>query len=156
MAFNLSGAPELGDPLMGFRFGVFFLGGIGIKHPLDFRFQEVSGLEMNVEPQSVKSMGAGNTSLVSPKSPAPLVLNRGMPAISTLRMDVQSHLTNAKGADWNILVSILDENGLPTSSWLFSGASPISWSLSGINASSGQLIIETIKLTYKQVKLFSL
>jgi len=32
----------------------------------------------------------------------------------------------------------------------------VRWSLSGLNASSGQVVIETIELTYSKFKAFSL
>ena len=159
MAFGLVNAVPLDDPLMDFRFGVFFLGGaVGIAHPLDFRFQEVSGLEANVESTSVDSLGQGDSYRKLPGKTTfkNLVLKRGMPTFSSLRQEVQSSLTSSRHIARNILVSILDENALPLNSWLFTEAYPVHWSLSTLNASSGQVIVETMELTFSNFRPFSL
>lgn len=158
MAFNLLNAPDFDDPLVGFRFGVFFLGGIGIAHPLDFRFKEVSGLDGQLELSPVGDLGQGNSSRQLPNKTKyqNLVLKRGMSNFSTLRMEIQSSLANSRGVARNVLLSILDENGLPVSSWLFSEAYPVRWSLSSLDASSSQVIIETMELTYSKFTSFSL
>lgn len=158
MAFSIVNSPELDNPLLGFRFGVFFLGGIGIAHPLDFRFQEVSGIEARIEMTTSDSMGEGENHRQFPGKTkyTNLTLTRGMPVLSTLRQEIQSSLTSPHRVARNVLVSILDENALPLNSWLFTDAYPVNWSISGLNASSGQVIIETMELTYSNFRPFSL
>lgn len=159
MALSLVNAVALDDPLMDFRFGVFFLGGpVGLAHPLDFRFQELSGLEASVESAPLDSLGQGDSSRRFPGKTTykNLVLKRGMPTFSTLRQEVQQSLASSKHIARNVLVSILDENALPLSSWLFTEAYPVHWSLSALNASSGQVIVETMELTFSNFRAFSL
>ena len=158
MGFSFVNSVELDDPLMGFRFGVFFLGSLGIAHPLDFRFQEVSGLGGRIKMSSVDSMGQGDSSRQLPNKTeyTNLVLKRGMPVISTLRMEIQQSLLQSQRTARNVLISILDENALPLNSWLLKEAYPVHWSISGLNASSSKVIIETIELTYSNFKPFSL
>lgn len=158
MAFNLPSVPELDDPLMGFRFGVFFLGGVALAHPLDFRFQGVSGLEAQIGLSPMELLAGGNAIRRLPEKTTykNLVLTRGMPLFSTLRMEIQESLMAAQGIARNVMVSILNEDGLPMNSWLFSDAYPVNWSLSPLDADSGKVIVETIELTYSKFRAFSL
>ena len=158
MAFNLPIPPGLDDPLLGFRFGVFFLGNIGISHPLDFRFQSVSGLSVQV--QTTKKSGEGNdvTGLILPDSLSypNLVLKRGMPVVSTLSMEIHRSLNQFRFKLRNVLLSILDENGLPLNSYLFSEVYPVKWSLSTLDATSNSVIVEEMELSYRSFKPFML
>lgn len=159
MALGFSNLPGLGNPLMGYRFGVFFLGKFGLAHPLDFRFQEVSGLEARVEMSSISSMGEGDKSSQFPGKtsyPSNLLLKRGMPVFSTFRWEVHRSLQGSRRIARTVLVSILDENALPLNSFKLSDAYPVYWSLSGLDASSSQLVVETMELKYSKLESFSL
>ena len=158
MAFNLSNTQVLDDPLLGFRFGVFFLGGLGLAHPLDFRFKKVSGLDARIEVKDSDALGEGDATRRLPGKTVykNLVLERGMPTFSTLRAELQASLATTNRVARNVLVSILDENALPLNSWLFSEAYVVHWSLSPLDATSGEVIIETIELAYTNFKPFSL
>lgn len=158
MALSFPSSPELSTPLQGFRFGVFFLGVTGVAHPLDFRFQEVSGIDARIEMESIQSLGEESNSRQLPGKTVyqNLVLKRGMPTASTLRLEVQGSLLSSRRITRNVLVSILNEEALPVSSWLFTDAYAVNWSLSGLNASSGDVIIETMELTYSSFFPFSL
>ncbi len=154
MAFTIPILPELDNPLLGFRFGVFFFGSIGISHPLDFRFQSVSGLSVNVELSGSGSEGTNASKRALPERLIyeNLTLKRGLPLFSTLRMEVQKSLSQFKFSPRNVLVSILDENALPLSSWMFSEAFPVKWSLSELSADSNGIIVEELELKYKNFK----
>ena len=150
--------PLLDAPLLGFRFGVFFLGKILVDHPLDFRFQSVSGL--SVEVQRSKSSGEG-ANATGPELPDKLdypnlILTRGMPLISTLSMEIHKSLNEFKFNLRNVLLCIFDENGIPINSYLFTEAYPVKWSLSTLDADSNAVIIEEMELSYKNFKPFLL
>lgn len=167
MAFSIPILPELDNPLLGFRFGVFFLGTLGIAHPLDFRFQSVSGLGARVE-----FGGEGTERTTSRNRDRPvssrnrdrpvrmsyenLQLKRGLPLFSTLRMEVHKSFSEFQFSPRNVLVCILDENSLPVSSWLFSEAFPVRWSLSELSADSSSVIVEDLELKYRNFKLMAL
>lgn len=146
--------PELDNPLLGFRFGVFFLGSAGISHPLDFRFQSVSGLGVIVELSGEGGEGTNKSRRALPEKIKyeNLHLKRGLPLFSTLRMEVYKSLEQFRFSPRNVLVSILDENALPVSSWLFSEAFPVKWSLSELSADSNGIIVEELELKYKSFK----
>ncbi|MGC2237430.1 MAG: phage tail protein [Pyrinomonadaceae bacterium] len=154
MAFTIPILPELDNPLLGFRFGVFIFGSTGISHPLDFRFQSVSGLSVSVELSGGGSEGTNASKRALPErlKYENLTLKRGLPLFSTLRMEVHKSLSQFKFSPRNVLVSILDENALPLSSWMFSEAFPVKWSLSELNANSNDIIVEELELKYKNFK----
>lgn len=157
MAFNLPvPAPHLDIPLSGFRFGVFFLGKLGISHPLDFRFQSVSGLSIGVELVKEGNSATRSNDLPERVSYSNLVLKRGMPLLSTLSMELQDSFQRFRFSPRDVLVSILDENALPLSSWLFSKAYPVKWSLSTLDADSSAVLIEEIELSYTDFKPLTL
>jgi len=146
--------PELDNPLLGFRFGVFFFGSTGISHPLDFRFQSVTGLGVSVELSGGGSEGTNTSKRALPEKIKyeNLRLKRGLPLFSTLRMEVHKSFDQFRFSPRNVLVSILDENTLPLSSWMFSEAFPVKWSLSELNAESSSVIVEELELKYKNFK----
>lgn len=154
MAFSIPILPELDNPLLGFRFGVFFLGKLGIAHPLDFRFQSVSGLGATLELSGEADEGTNSSKRALPEKIkyANLQLKRGLPLFSTLRMEVHKSFSEFRFSPRNVLVCILDENSLPVSSWLFSEAFPVKWSLSELSAESNSVIVEELELKYKKFK----
>ena len=158
MAFDLPALPELDDPLLGFRFGVFFLGKIGVAHPLDFRFQSISGLSINVEVTQEGGTGPSVSGRVLPESLtySNLVLKRGMPLFSTLSRELHRNLNDFSFSPRSVLVSVMDENAMPLNSWIFSEAFPVKWSLSGLDADSNSVVVEEMELNYKSFKPFLL
>lgn len=158
MAFSIPILPELDNPLLGFRFGVFFLGSSGISHPLDFRFQSAAGLSVRVEMSGDENEGTGRSRKALPEriKYENLQLKRGLPLFSTLRMEIHKSLEQFRFSPRNVLVSILDENALPLSSWIFSEAFPVKWSLSELDADSNSVIVEELELKYKNFKPMAL
>lgn len=158
MAFDLPLPPELDDPLLGFRFGVFFLGTIGLDHPLDFRFQSVSGLSVDVQTEQIGGTGTTVSGIRRPTglNYDNLVLERGMPLISTLGMEIQNSFVNFQFRPRNVLLSVMDENALPLQSWMIQEAFPVKWNISGLDATASRVIVEHIELSYKSFKPFFL
>lgn len=158
MAFDLPIPPELDDPLLGFRFGVFFLGTVGVAHPLDFRFQSVSGISVELETESIGGKSNNVNGFSAPKGLkySNLILKRGFPLISTLSMEIQASFSSFQFSPRNVLLSVVDENGIPLNSWIFSEAYPVKWSLNDLDASSSQVLIESVELTYRSFKPFLL
>jgi phage tail-like protein len=154
LTFSIPTFPELDSPLLGFRFGVFVFGNSGISHPLDFRFQSVSGLSVRVELSGEESEGTNKSKRALPERVKyeNLSLKRGLPLFSTLRMEVHKSLDQFRFSPRNVLVSILDENALPMSSWMFSEAFPVKWSISELDADSNAVLIEELELKYKNFK----
>ena len=47
-----------------------------------------------------------------------------------------------------IVVSLLDENGLPLKSWSFFNAWPVKWAVSDFNSMNNEIAIETLEFAY--------
>lgn len=158
MPSNIPIPASFNAPLLGFRFGVFFMGIAGVDHPLDFRFQSVSGLSVEVQTGNISgsdgTLDAGKYPIS--RSFTNLVLKRGMPMASTLRVEIQESFENFQFTPRNVLVSILDETAIPINSWIFQGAYPVKWSLADFDATSSSVVIEEIHLAYTSFKSMSL
>lgn len=141
-------------PPLGFRFGVFFFAGGTIPNPLDFRFRKVSGLGATV---ATRSLNGGGQNLYSYKLPERvqyenLVLERGLALGSPLAAEFNAAMTLFQFTPSNVLVSLLDESGVPLSSWLFTNAYPVKWSAAPLDADSNQVVIETMELAYQRMQ----
>ncbi|MBL8473310.1 MAG: phage tail protein [Rhodocyclaceae bacterium] len=141
-------------PPLGYRFGVFFFIGGVVPNPLDFRFKKVSGISSTI---STRTLNSGGQNLFSYKLPERvqydnLVLERGMAVGSPLVIEFNVAMSMFKFAPSNVLVSLLDESGIPLSGWLFMNAYPVKWSVSNLDADSNQVVIETMELAYQRMQ----
>ena len=132
------------DPLLGFRFGVFFFKSNGILNPLDIRFKRVSGIGATISvdayqlPEEVKYDN--------------LLLERGLTVGSLLSVEFDIAMSQFKFSPANVLISLLDESGIPISSWLFMKAYPVKWRISDLDADQNQVVIETMELAYQRMQ----
>lgn len=158
MSFSLPSPTSLDDPMLGFRFGVFFMGKTGVDFPLDFRFQSVSGLSVEIQAGKLpgtESSIAGETFPLSISYPN-LVLKRGMPKDSSLRNEIQESFDSFQFHPRNVLLTLLDEIAQPLKAWVFQEAYPVKWSLADFDATSNSVLIEEIQLSYHSFKPMSL
>ena len=84
------------------------------------------------------------------------MLKRGMGLVSGLTAWCLDALENYNYSPVNLLVSLLDENHLPVSSWYVVNAIPIKYDLSPFNAEQSQVVIETLTLRYEYYKSMNL
>ncbi len=141
-------------PPLGFRFSVFFFMGGVVPNPLDIRFSKVSGLSSTIETQSLKE---GGQNLYTHRLPSRvkyenLVLERGMAVGSLLVAEFNATMSLFKFNPSNVLVTLLDETGLPISGWLFMTAYPVKWKVSDFGADQNQVVIETMELAYQRMQ----
>jgi len=141
-------------PPLGFRFGVFFFAGGVLPNPLDIRFKRVSGIGASVSTHPVEE---GGQNLYTHQLPEKiqhdnLVLERGMAIGSLVVAEFNITLSLFKFSPGNALVSLLDEAGIPISSWLFSKVYPVKWALSDLDAETNQVVIETLELAYQRMQ----
>ena len=142
------------DPPLGFRFGVFFFVGGVIPNLLDIRFKKVSGIGSIIKIHTVEE---GGQNLYSHHLPEKvqydnLILERGLAVGSLLVTEFNVTMSLFKFSPSNVLVSLLDETGIPISSWLFMKAYPVSWKLSDLDADQNQVVIETMELAYQRMQ----
>lgn len=150
--------PELIEPKLAFRFSVFFFMSGLIPNSLDIRFSKVSGLSSRIDTQSLNE---GGQNLFSHRLPTRaqydnLVLERSMMIDSMLVTEFVSTLSFFKFNPSNVLVTLLDETGLPISGWLFLTAYPAKWTISDLNAEQNQVVVETMELAYQRMQTIRL
>ena len=145
---------------LGFRFGVFFFIGGLVPNPLDIRFQKVSGLEGTVNTTTVQE---GGQNLFTHRLPeridySNLVLERGFSVGSLLRVEFNVAMSTFEFLPSNVLVTLLDEDGLPLlgAGWLVLNAYPVKWSVSDLDAGSNEIVVERLELAYQRIQPITL
>jgi phage tail-like protein len=147
--------PIVGNPPLGFRFGVlFFVGGV-IPNPLDIMFQKVSGLSSSVETSTVEEGGQNLYTQSLPKKIKydNLVLQRGVVVGSPLVIEFNVTMSLFKFSPSNVLVTLLDDTRIPIAGWLFMKAYPVKWSVSDLDAEANSVVIENMELTYQRMQV---
>lgn len=134
-------------PPVGFHFLVKF---DGLAEETDTRFQEVTGLTVTVNTEDVEEGGENRFVHKLPKGTSydHLVLKRGIIKDSKLAAWCRKAIEELSFEPKNILVSLLNENHDELCSWNIVNAYPVKWAYSGLNAESGELLIETIEFNY--------
>ena len=142
-------------PPSGFHFAVFFEL-FPITHN-DFRFQEVSGLTVTVETEEFAEGGENRFKHKLPKrtSYGQLELKRGLFVGSGIVKWAIDAIENFQFAPTNVTVALLNEFHVPLQAWYVVNAYPIEWSVSGFNAQSSEVVIESIKLNYNYYNVIS-
>lgn len=142
------------DPPLGYRFAVVFLIGGVAPNPIDVLFQRVSGLETSVE---MMTLNEGGQNLYSHRLPSRiqagnLRLERGLVTGSPLVLELNLTFSRFSFSPSNVLVSLLNDAGVPISSWLFMKAYPVKWSISDLDADANRVVIEQVELAYTRMQ----
>jgi phage tail-like protein len=158
MLFSTTNLPLTTDPPLGFRFLVVFLMRGTIPNPIDIRFQSVSGLsaELVVEDLGKSSSISVGKKVVTQVNYDRLVLERGVLVASPLSMTIEKAFKDMKIHPCDVIVSVLNELFLPAKVWKFTKAFPVKWSISGIDATKNEVLVEKIELEYEHFATFSL
>ncbi len=140
-------------PPVGFHFRVEFqdIPGLNAK---DVYFQEVSGLSVDVETMSRKVGGENKFEYRLPvrtKYPN-LVLKRGLLNDSGLINWVNDALETLEVTTASVIVTLLNEEHQPLSSYRFIHAWPQKWSITDFNAEESRIVVETLELSYHYFK----
>ncbi|QEC53864.1 phage tail-like protein [Anseongella ginsenosidimutans] len=143
-------------PLTGFHFVVAFE--LFPQLPQDFRFQEVSGLSVNMEMEPYREGGQNRFEHQLPvkTSYTDLTLKRGM---FELPSGIMAWCINAvqhfEFQPTNLLVSLLNDQHIPVQSWYVVNAIPKSVEFSSLNAEQSQVAIETLVLSYNYFNILN-
>ena len=132
------------DPLLGFRFRV------EIDGILVAGFSEVSGLEVQMEPEEYEEGGRndGPHRLPTRYSSPNLVLQRGMTDSPEL-WEWMTSAINGRIERQNGRILLLDTVGKRARDWAFTGAYPVRWAGPDLQADQGSVAIETLELAHK-------
>ncbi len=133
----------------------FIVGISGIIHPNDFAFQEVSGLSQEI---TTKDQAEGGENRFKHQLPIAsgsknkLVLKRGLISLNSqlgywVRQTTESDFSKAIEPK-DMLVSLLDEYGLPKRTWNIVNAWPTKWEVSSFDSMKNEAAIETMEFNY--------
>lgn len=142
-------------PAVGFYYTVKVFGSDGVQAA----FQEVSGMEVASEVETVHEAGLNQYSHRLPKRTQynNLVLKRGLWVETDSKMKNWVIHTLQDGLlDFvhprDILVTLLNEKNEKVMAWNFIRAYPVKWSASGLNSMQSAVVIEQIEFAYSQWK----
>lgn len=136
------------DPLIGFHFVVVFFTGGDTPNSIDIRFSKVSGISASITTKEITDSDEVINVPVDNVNYDNLILERGYIIDSSLKKDFEDIITQQKVIPSDTMVTILDEKNDPAAAWLFKKTFPVKWSLSPLNASSNEVVIETLELKY--------
>ncbi len=143
------------DLPLGFRFGVFFFAGGLYPNPLDIRFQRVNGLSVDVKTTTVVE---GGQNLHTHRLPeridyGNLTLERGMVIGSPLDVEFNTAMSTFQFAPCNVMVTLFGEDAAPLAAWLFLKAYPVKWATSALDATTDNIVIDTMELAYTKMQI---
>ena len=133
-------------PLTGFHFSVAI---DSLPRSVnDSRFQDVSGLEVEVEMESFAEGGQNRFTWQLPKRArySDITLKRGKFNDSPLVAWCKDAVENFIFRPVNITISLLNEKHEPVQSWYVANAIPKKWSISNFNAEENSIAVESITL----------
>ena len=142
-------------PPVGFHFLVTFE--LFPQTPNDFRFQEVSGLDVEMEMETFLEGGQNRFSWKLPKRArySDLVLKRGMFMGSGIVLWCENACENFVFEPVNITIALLNDSHVPVQAWYVVNAIPKKWSISNFNAQENSVVVESITLSYQFFNVIS-
>jgi len=143
------------NPPVGFHFSVVFQ--LFPQTPNDFRFQEVSGLEMSMEMETIAEGGQNRFVWELPVRAkyADIVLKRGMFIGSGILMWCKNAFENFSFEPVNVIITLLNDQHLPIQAWYVVNAIPKKWTVSNFDAEKSTIVIESITLSYQYFNIIS-
>lgn len=139
----------------GFYFRLIFLAD---PLSLDAAFQEVSGLSKTINTEEVTCGGENRFKYRLPAIPSHenLVLKRGITThFSMLRHWCSSTLDDGFSAPIktrNLMLILLNSDHIPCMLWSIHKAYPVKWHTGELNAKTGEIMIETIELSFQYLE----
>lgn len=135
-------------PPVSFHFRVEFTGKSDLKD--DIRFQSVTGLNVEMETESIKEGGENRFQHVVPvrSKYSDLILKRGVVKNSKLITWVRNAIENLEVEPITMQVKLLNEEHEELITWTIYHAWPKKWSVSDLDAEKSAVLIETLELNY--------
>ena len=135
-------------PPVGFHFLVVFE--LFPQTPQDFRFQEVSGLDVEIEMEPVKEGGQNRFTHQLPvrNRYTDITLKRGLFIGSGITLWCKNAIEDFLFVPTNVLISLLTPEHIPLQSWYVVNAVPKKIQVSNFNAQENSVVIESLVLSY--------
>ncbi len=143
---------DLFAPPVGFHFLVVFE--LFPQTPQDFRFQEVSGLDVELEMEPVKEGGQNRFTHQLPvrNRYTDITLKRGLFIGSGITLWCKNAIEDFVFVPTNVLISLLTPEHLPLQSWYVINAIPKKIQVSNFNAQENSVVVESLVLSYNYFK----
>jgi len=143
-------------PPVGFHFAVLIE--MFPQTPQDIRFQSVTGLSVNIQPETVAEGGENRFKHQFPTVPQydKLVLKRGLFSGSYITKWCKDAIEDFNFEPHNVLITLLNNLHVPLATWHVFNAYPVKVSISEFNAEQNTLVIETLELAYQYYKTIGL
>ena len=142
-------------PPSGFHFSVIFT---GYPSPTDMMFQEISGLSCSTS--DTIPLEEGGAAYIHERPSLKykyddLKLKRGLTALSPVsNLWIRNAISGSPIQSTDIFISLLNEYRIPIYSWYVVDAYPIAWNFSPLDATKGEVMIETITLKYQYFSVY--
>ncbi len=122
----------------------------GVNDTASGSFQEVSGINVKLESETIKEGGENRFAhrLPNPPKYENLILKRGMVLSSALIVWARDAVEKFTFTTKSVIVNLLDETGTPLASWSFVNAYPVALRVSDFKAQENAIVIETLELSY--------
>ena len=135
-------------PPVGFHFLVVFE--LFPQTPQDFRFQEVSGLDVELEMEPIKEGGQNRFTHRLPvrNRYTDITLKRGLFIGSGITLWCKNAIENFVFVPTNVLISLLTSEHLPLQSWYVINAIPKKIQVSNFNVQENSVVVESLVLSY--------
>lgn len=135
-------------PPVGFHFLVVFE--LFPQTPQDFRFQEVSGLDVEIEMEPVKEGGQNRFTHQLPvrNRYTDITLKRGLFIGSGITLWCKNAIEDFLFVPTNVLISLLSPEHIPLQSWYVVNAVPKKIQVSNFNAQENSIVVESLVLSY--------
>jgi phage tail-like protein len=135
-------------PPVGFHFLVVFE--LFPQTPQDFRFQEVSGLDVEIEMEPFKEGGQNRFTHQLPvrNRYTDITLKRGLFIGSGITLWCKNAIEDFVFVPTNVLISLLSPEHLPLQSWYVVNAIPKKIQVSNLNAQENSVVVESLVLSY--------
>ena len=139
---------DLFAPPVGFHFLVVFE--LFPQTPQDFRFQEVSGLDVEVEMEPIKEGGQNRFTHQLPvrNRYSDITLKRGLFIGSGITLWCKNAIEDFLFVPTNVLISLLTPEHIPLQSWHVVNAIPKKIQVSNFNAQENSVVVESLVLSY--------
>jgi phage tail-like protein len=139
---------DLFAPPVGFHFLVVFE--LFPQTPQDFRFQEVSGLDVEIEMEPFKEGGQNRFTHQLPvrNRYTDITLKRGLFIGSGITLWCKNAIEDFVFVPTNVLISLLSPEHLPLQSWYVVNAIPKKIQVSNFNAQENSVVVESLVLSY--------
>ena len=135
-------------PPAGFSFKVVVEGLAGVN---ECSFQEVSGISVKIDPNTVEE--GGENRFIHRYSTPPkyenLILKRGILLGSPIIKWVSNSIESFSSIPKIVNINLLDNKGLPIASWRFINAYPVAMKISELKANENTQVVETLELCYE-------